>query len=106
MAGRVPELYATALGTLKAGMIFTPLFSAFGPEPCAPAWRSAAQPRWSRPKASIAARSRPGLHEIDTLKLILIIGDDRARGLRRARPCDGRGLTPVRDRGDGPKTPR
>jgi acetyl-CoA synthetase len=33
MAGRVPELYATALGTLKAGMIFTPLFSAFGPEP-------------------------------------------------------------------------
>jgi acetyl-CoA synthetase len=33
MAGRVPELYAAALGTLKAGMIFTPLFSAFGPEP-------------------------------------------------------------------------
>jgi acetyl-CoA synthetase len=33
MAGRVPELYATALGTLKAGLIFTPLFSAFGPEP-------------------------------------------------------------------------
>jgi acetyl-CoA synthetase len=29
----VPELYAAALGTLKAGLVFTPLFSAFGPEP-------------------------------------------------------------------------
>jgi acetyl-CoA synthetase len=33
LMGRVPELYATALGTLKAGLVFTPLFSAFGPEP-------------------------------------------------------------------------
>jgi acetyl-CoA synthetase len=80
MAGRVPELYATALGTLKAGMIFTPLFSAFGPEPCAPAWRSAAQPRWSRPKASTAARSRPGPTRSTRLKLILIIGDTAPEG--------------------------
>ncbi|MGR5322951.1 acetate--CoA ligase [Vibrio sp. DNB22_17_1] len=33
LAGRRPELYIAALGTLKAGCIFTPLFSAFGPEP-------------------------------------------------------------------------
>ena len=33
LAGRVPELYIAALGTLKAGGIYTPLFSAFGPEP-------------------------------------------------------------------------
>ncbi len=33
LAGRVPGLYFTALGTLKAGCVFTPLFSAFGPEP-------------------------------------------------------------------------
>lgn len=33
LAGRVPELYIAALGTLKAGCVFTPLFSAFGPEP-------------------------------------------------------------------------
>lgn len=31
--GRVPELYIAALGTLKAGCVFCPLFSAFGPEP-------------------------------------------------------------------------
>lgn len=33
LAGRVPELYIAVLGALKAGCIFTPLFSAFGPEP-------------------------------------------------------------------------
>ena len=33
LLGRVPELYFAALGTLKAGGVFCPLFSAFGPEP-------------------------------------------------------------------------
>jgi acetyl-CoA synthetase len=33
LLGRIPELYVAALGTLKAGCVFSPLFSAFGPEP-------------------------------------------------------------------------
>jgi acetyl-CoA synthetase len=33
IAGRIPELYIAALGTLKNRSVFTPLFSAFGPEP-------------------------------------------------------------------------
>ncbi|HEX5744870.1 MAG TPA: AMP-binding protein [Archangium sp.] len=33
LLGRVPELYFTALGTLKHRAVFCPLFSAFGPEP-------------------------------------------------------------------------
>jgi len=33
LAGRLPSLYIAALGTLKFGGVFTPLFSAFGPEP-------------------------------------------------------------------------
>jgi len=33
LAGRIPELYIGALGTLKNGNVFCPLFSAFGPEP-------------------------------------------------------------------------
>jgi acetyl-CoA synthetase len=33
LVGRLPLLYIAALGTLKAGCVFTPLFSAFGPEP-------------------------------------------------------------------------
>jgi acetyl-CoA synthetase len=33
LCGRVPELYVAALGALKHGAVFCPLFSAFGPEP-------------------------------------------------------------------------
>jgi acetyl-CoA synthetase len=33
LAGRIPELYVSALGTLKSGGVYCPLFSAFGPEP-------------------------------------------------------------------------
>jgi len=33
LLGRVPQLYVAALGTLKAGAVFCPMFSAFGPEP-------------------------------------------------------------------------
>jgi acetyl-CoA synthetase len=33
LAGRIPDLYVAALGTLKAEGVFTPLFSAFGPDP-------------------------------------------------------------------------
>ncbi|MFD8496363.1 acetate--CoA ligase [Amycolatopsis sp. NPDC059657] len=33
LLGRVPDLYVAVLGTLKAGCVLSPLFSAFGPEP-------------------------------------------------------------------------
>jgi acetyl-CoA synthetase len=35
LLGRCPELYVALLGSLKAGAVFSPLFSAFGPEPVA-----------------------------------------------------------------------
>jgi acetyl-CoA synthetase len=35
LAGRMPALYVSVLGALKAGCVVTPLFSAFGPEPIA-----------------------------------------------------------------------
>lgn len=33
LTGRIPELFVAAIGTLKAGAVFCPLFSVFGPEP-------------------------------------------------------------------------
>ena len=33
LLGRIPELFSAGLGTLKAGNVLCPLFSAFGPEP-------------------------------------------------------------------------
>jgi acetyl-CoA synthetase len=35
LAPRLPELYAAVLGAFKAGVVVSPLFSAFGPEPIA-----------------------------------------------------------------------
>ena len=60
LLGRVPELYIAALGTLKNGSVFSPLFSAFGPEPIRLRLDLAGQKRSSPPKHSIAARSNPG----------------------------------------------
>jgi acetyl-CoA synthetase len=33
LAGRIPSLYVAAFGALKNGSVYTPLFSAFGPDP-------------------------------------------------------------------------
>jgi len=33
LTGRIPELYISALGTLKNGSVYCPLFSIYGPEP-------------------------------------------------------------------------
>ncbi len=35
LAPRVPDLYVAVLGALKAGLVVSPLYSAFGPEPIA-----------------------------------------------------------------------
>jgi acetyl-CoA synthetase len=35
LSGRIPALYVAALGALKRGSVYAPLFSAFGPEPIA-----------------------------------------------------------------------
>jgi acetyl-CoA synthetase len=60
LMGRVPELYVAALGALKAGAVFTPLFSAFGPSRSGPAWKSARRAFWSPRPGCTSARSRPG----------------------------------------------
>jgi Acyl-coenzyme A synthetases/AMP-(fatty) acid ligases len=76
LAGRVPDLYVAALGTLKAGMIFSPLFSAFGPEPL----RTRLEIGEANALITTAAIYRRKIaawrDEIPSLKLVLIIGDE------------------------------
>lgn len=80
LMGRVPELYAAALGTLKAGLVFTPLFSAFGPEPI--------RTRMEIGRANVLVTTAPIYRrkiakwrgEIPTLRLVLIVGDDAPDG--------------------------
>lgn len=80
LMGRVPELYACALGTLKAGLVFTPLFSAFGPEPIRTRMEIGAA-RVLVTTASIYKRKIAAWRdEIPSLDLVLIDGEDAPEG--------------------------
>jgi acetyl-CoA synthetase len=80
LMGRVPELYGCALGTLKAGLVFTPLFSAFGPEPIRTRMEIGSA-RVLVTTASIYKRKvQAWKDEIPSLKLILILGDTAPEG--------------------------
>lgn len=73
LLGRVPELYITALGTLKKVAVYCPLFSVFGPEPVFQ--------RLSKGKAKIVVTTleqyqkkiRDGIEKLPDLKHVLII---------------------------------
>lgn len=77
LAGRIPELYIAALGALKNGSVFTPLFSAFGPEPI--------QSRVNIARAKVLVttdvlyrRKVEGLRtSLPSLEHVLLIGDAR-----------------------------
>ena len=60
LLGRSPELYIAALGTLKAGCVFSPLFSAFGPEPIKARMTIGEAKVLITSEASIGARSSRG----------------------------------------------
>ena len=72
LAGRIPELYIAALGTVKNRSIFCPLFSAFGPEPI--------YQRMSRGEARVLVTTQKQYtkkvaeqrHELPTLQYVLL----------------------------------
>ncbi len=75
LMGRAPELYAAALGTLKAGMTFTPLFAAFGPEPIK-ARLEIGEGNVLVTTAALYKRKVAGWRaEIRSLKLVLVVDD-------------------------------
>jgi len=75
LLGRVPELYVAALGALKAGSVYCPMFSAFGPEPI--------QSRMQLGNARVLVTSRslykrkiaPVRASLTGLKAVLVIDD-------------------------------
>lgn len=77
LAGRIPELYITALGTLKNRSMFCPLFSAFGPEPIR-SRLTIGQAKVLVTTESLYQRKIAKLRsELPELKYVLLIGDDR-----------------------------
>jgi acetyl-CoA synthetase len=77
LAGRIPELYIAALGTLKNRSVFCPLFSAFGPEPIR-ARMTIGQAKVLVTTESLYQRKVAGLRSsLPFLEHVLIVGEGR-----------------------------
>ena len=59
LTGRVPLLYVAALGTLKRGAVFSPLFAAFGPEPIRHPHDDRQRPRAGHDQGAVRAARWP-----------------------------------------------
>ena len=76
LAGRIPELYIAALGTLKNRSVFCPLFSAFGPEPIR-ARMAIGQARVLVTTESLYRRKAEGIRAaLPDLTHVILVGDD------------------------------
>ena len=81
LAGRVPELYAGVLGTLKHRCVVCPLFSAFGPEPLATRM-SLGEGSVLVTTSSLYRRKVAGLRErLPTLRHVLVLNDEPGEAL-------------------------
>ena len=85
LCGRIPELYVAALGTLKHGGVFCPLFSAFGPEPIRQrARRSAHGARARHHRARCTPQGRAACASaLPALEHVLLVGEDAGRRAAR-----------------------
>jgi acetyl-CoA synthetase len=82
VAGRLPALYIAALGTLKSGGVFTPLFSAFGPDPLQARLRIAAARVVVTTEALYRRKIEPIRARLPHLEHVLLIDGPAAPGTR------------------------
>jgi acetyl-CoA synthetase len=75
LAGRVPELYAAVLGALKAGVVVSPLFPAFGPEPVRARMEIGEASVLVTTEAHYRRKVADWRADMPQLKLVLIIGE-------------------------------
>lgn len=80
LSGRVPALYAATLGALKAGVVASPLFAAFGPEPVRARMEIGAASVLVTTEAQYRRKVAEWRAEMPGLKLVLIIGDEAPEG--------------------------
>jgi acetyl-CoA synthetase len=79
LAGRIPELYIAALGTLKAGAIFSPFFSAFGPEPIKARMNVARAKVLVTTETLYRKKVEPHRTSMPNLEHVLLVGDGGRR---------------------------
>ncbi len=80
LSGRVPALYAATLGALKAGVVVSPLFAAFGPEPVRARMEIGGASVLVTTEAQYRRKVADWRADMPGLKLVLIIGDDAPEG--------------------------
>ena len=80
LSGRVPALYAATLGALKAGVVVSPLFAAFGPEPVRARMEIGGACVLVTTEAQYRRKVADWRADMPGLKLVLIIGDDAPEG--------------------------
>ena len=79
LIGRVPALYVVALGTLKTRNLFSPLFSAFGPEPVGQRLEIGAARVLLTTPALYRRVIAPIRSSLPKLEYILLVGDDKGK---------------------------
>jgi acetyl-CoA synthetase len=97
MAGRVPELYATALGTLKAGWCSRRCSPPSGRNPIRTRMEIGSANVLVTTAAIYKRKIASWRDEIPTLKLMLIVGDDAPEGCVALGPAMD-GASPERSR--------
>jgi acetyl-CoA synthetase len=75
LAPRLPELYAAVLGAFKAGVVVSPLFPAFGPEPIATRMQLGGARALLTTPSLYARKVAPLRARIESLQHVLLIGD-------------------------------
>src|SRR5512139_3435280 len=78
LLGRVPELYISALGTLKTGCIFCPLYSAFGPEPARARMTIGEASLLVTTAADYRKKVAPWRSELPSLRHVLLVDEAEA----------------------------
>ncbi|MCL4137865.1 UNVERIFIED_CONTAM: hypothetical protein GTU68_043014 [Idotea baltica] len=76
LTGRIPDLYVSALGALKAGAVYTPLFSAFGPEPIRQRIDIGSIEVLVTTPRLFSRKVTPVLDQLPSIRKILLTGED------------------------------
>ena len=76
LAGRIPELYIAALGTLKQRCVFCPLFSAFGPQPIKARMTIGGAKLLVTTQSLYERKVRQIRNEVPTLEHVLIVPEE------------------------------
>jgi acetyl-CoA synthetase len=76
LSPRIPELYTVALGTLRLGTVFSPLFPAFGPGPILARMAKGKAKAIFSQASLFRKKVLPILNSLPTIKHIILIDDD------------------------------